>query len=122
MKSKEMFATLAMVLTISIAVAQEKVDYEREGNQTKVTYNYEDSDQIRETGYFVDGLSHGTWVQYTRDGEVRMKAHYEEGKKVGTWFVWADEGNILYELSYQDNYLKQSHKWSLEKSDLLADN
>lgn len=122
MKRKEIFATLAMVLTISIAVAQEKVDYEREGNQTKVTYYYENSDQARETGYFVNGVTHGTWVQYNRDGEVRMKAHYDQGKKVGTWFVWADEGKSLYELAYEDNYLKRSHKWSLAKKDLLADN
>lgn len=123
MKAQNYLATLMVMLIVSAtAFAQESATYTKEGDLIKVTYFFDGTDQVKETGFFKDGVSHGKWVQYNQDGEVQIEAFYNEGKKAGTWFVWTDDGKGLYQLAYEDNYLVNSHKWSIEQRNLLAEN
>ena len=113
---------MVLLFTVATISAQDNTQYQTEGDQLKVAYFYEDSETLKETGYFKDGVSNGRWVQYNRSGEVKIEAYYKNGSKEGTWFVWADDGNTLFELVYLDNRLMKSHKWTIEKRDLLAKN
>lgn len=121
MKMISKMAALLMVFITTVAMAQERVDYQREGDLTKVTYYYADGEEVRETGYFKDGKAHGRWVEYTRAGDVRIEAYYHQGEKEGTWFVWEGDGKTLFELTYEDNYLVKTHQWAIQKRDFLAE-
>lgn len=115
------YILVLLIVGAATANAQEKVEYEKDGDQVKQITYFEDSEKIKEIGHFMNGVSHGRWVQYDQNGTVTTEAYYQDGKKVGTWFVWANDGATLYELAYEDNKLVQSHKWAIEERNFLAD-
>ncbi len=122
MKRIVQIAMVLMFTAATVSAQENNAKYTREGDQIKVAYFYEDAETLKETGYFKDGVSNGRWVQYDRNGQVKIEAYYKNGSKEGTWFVWADDGETLFELVYENNRLKTSHKWTIDKRDMLAKN
>tara|TARA_R110002050_G_scaffold98209_3_gene204149 strand:- start:1697 stop:2062 length:366 start_codon:yes stop_codon:yes gene_type:complete len=103
------------------AQAQSTSVYEKVGDQIKVTRYFENSDQIKEVGFFKDGKSHGQWTEYSASGEIRVEATYVEGQKEGAWFVWSEDRKTLHEVNYQANSIANHREWSLAQENLRVE-
>jgi antitoxin component YwqK of YwqJK toxin-antitoxin module len=111
---KTIMRLLVLALFIGTSVqAQSTSIYEKIGDQLKVTRYFENTDQVKEVGYFKDGKSHGQWTEYSTNGDIRIEATYVDGQKEGAWFVWSDDRKTLHEVNYQANRIANHREWSL---------
>jgi antitoxin component YwqK of YwqJK toxin-antitoxin module len=119
---KKIAYTLIIALcSISYAAEAQIEDvFVKKGEFVEVTRYYDDGN-IREVGTYMDGKPQGKWTEYYVDGNVKTEAYYNAGEKTGTWFVYTQDGAALYELVYVDNSLAESHKWKIEKRNLLVE-
>lgn len=74
--------------------------YEKQGDQIKGTYYYEDG-SVKQEGANKNRELHGQWVSYGQDGEKNAIAQYQKGTKTGKWFFWHDD--LLTQVDYKDN-------------------
>jgi antitoxin component YwqK of YwqJK toxin-antitoxin module len=84
-----------------------------------VTYYYENG-KVKETGSFLNGERHGTWIRFDESGNKIAEGNYKEGLKDGKWTIWDEKGIKRFEFSYQ-NGQKYSiwYSWD-EKGSLIA--
>lgn len=54
---------------------------------------------------YQNGLLHGEFFEFSRQGEVLLSGAYFEGEKSGDWFVYRSDGSLKSEYSYQNNVL-----------------
>lgn len=101
---KKIVLTLAaVVLTLQLALSQEKApSFEKQGDLVKATY-YFDNGQVKEVGFFKGEKLHDQWVTYDQAGKVTMVAFYKEGLKDGNWYVV--DGDTIKKITYKSNKL-----------------
>ena len=56
----------------------------------------------KEFGSYKDGLLHGKWQDFYKNGKVRTLGNYEEGKPSGTWETFDTTGIKVRENTYKD--------------------
>lgn len=56
------------------------------------TKRYPGSEQIEIEADTKDGIMHGKYYEYHRNGEIRIKGKYKNGRKTGTWKYYNDSG------------------------------
>ncbi len=65
-----------------------------------VTYYYEKTGTVMETGAFVSNEKSGQWLRWDEAGQKIAEAYYVSGKKNGLWLVWDAKGAKRYEMTY----------------------
>ncbi len=105
---------LVMILTLMFATtifAQEvKPTFEKQGNQIKGTFFYEDG-TVRQSGFYnKEGKLHGEWKSYDATGKKIAMGQYYNGVKTGKWFFWS--ADKLSEVNYTDNQIAEVTTWS----------
>ena len=68
---------------------------------------YKDARQLVLTAlYSVDhtmnGVSHGVWRKFYKDGSIQHQRRAENGKSVGIWQNWYENGNLHIKNSYKN--------------------
>lgn len=103
---------IIMVLLFSATIfAQEaKPTFEKEGDQIKGTFYYEDG-TVRQQGFYnKKGILHGEWKSYDATGKKIAMGQYTNGKKNGPWFFWGPDK--LSEVNYDQNQIADVTTWS----------
>lgn len=44
--------------------------------------------ELKETGFYVNGLRDGIWKEFYKGGKIKSKGKYTKGEKVGIWKVF----------------------------------
>jgi antitoxin component YwqK of YwqJK toxin-antitoxin module len=63
-----------------------------------------------------NGLRHGLWEHYWRDGRLMYKCRFKNGKRSGLWECYYDNGQVYSKGEYKDekkrglSYKKQYNK------------
>ena len=81
---------------------------ELDNGLVEATY-YHDNGSIEQQGTFKDGLLHGAWTSFDRNGNKVAMGNYVKGKKTGKWFFWSDTS--LKEVDYVDSRIVSVHEW-----------
>ncbi len=82
-----------------------KTEFRQLGEDTyKVIYYFEDG-TVRETGYFRNGMNHGVWMTFNREGVLVGEGYYNENRKEGKWRFWNENGLVVAEVEYMDNIM-----------------
>lgn len=91
-----------------------KSEYTKRGELVAVTNYYENGD-VKETGYFKDGIPEGKWETYAKDGSKTAELSYVDGQRHGEFRVWDEFDNAYIEMRYNhgkvvsaNRYLKQT--------------
>ncbi|MDR1430690.1 MAG: hypothetical protein LBI99_01040 [Propionibacteriaceae bacterium] len=72
-----------------------------------VTYKfYPDDVSVWSKGRYVDGMAHGYWVWYHRDGTVKRTGFFDMGTMVGSWFSY-DEAGMLQQAIRRSVYTRR---------------
>jgi antitoxin component YwqK of YwqJK toxin-antitoxin module len=48
----------------------------------------------------MNGLHHGSWVIYDRDGNIYAKGLYNNGEYTGEWVYYNEDGTIKEKVNY----------------------
>lgn len=114
-----------LIVVSSFAVAQDnakvmydngtvKSEYEKRGDRVAVT-NYHENGQIKETGFFKNGVPEGKWESFGTDGVKTAEVTYVNGQRHGEFRVWDQFENAYIEMRYNhgqvvaaNRYLKQT--------------
>jgi antitoxin component YwqK of YwqJK toxin-antitoxin module len=56
-----------------------------------------------EEGSLIDGKFHGKLTSFYADGTIRVNATFKNGIKHGVWKYYNKEGNITHRIVYQEN-------------------
>lgn len=57
--------------------------------------------QIEYTGFYKDGVEHGTWIYYYDNGNKKVEEEYKEGLEDGTRYEYALDGSLRTEIRYK---------------------
>ena len=104
-----------------MSFAQEKKDsYELKGDLIEAIL-YHENGEVAQTGtYNKEGVLHGDWTSFDREGNIRSVGHYENGKKVGTWrFYTADQ---MKEVTYADSRISEVTSYKITDTRVVANN
>ena len=108
---KNFILLLALVLSMSPVLAQEKAPtYEKKGDVIEATF-YHDNGLVKQHGFYtLDGKLQGVWTTFNIEGKKTAVGNYEKGNKVGKWFFWNDK--VLNEVDYENNRVANVVKWT----------
>lgn len=114
---------IAAILLIGChsAFSQEKRNsYELKGDLIEAVL-YHDNGEVAQMGtYDKQGVLHGDWVSFDRNGNKRSVGHYDKGKKVGTWQFY-DDGKMK-EVVYEDSRITKVSSYQLTDSRVVTRN
>ena len=84
-------------------------------NDLVAVTNYYKSGEVKETGYFKDGVPEGKWITYSEDGSKTAELSYSNGKRHGEFRAWDEFANAYIEIHYAngeiitaDRYVKET--------------
>jgi len=97
---KKAILFLALIFSFAMNAQEIKPNFEKEGKLVKATYFHENG-EVSQTGYFLKGKLHGTWVMYNKEGQKVVVGNYTNGLKNGTWVY--NEGEKLREVAFVNN-------------------
>ncbi len=101
---------LAMMFSATIFAQEVKPTFEKQGDQIKGTFFYENG-TIRQQGFYSkEGKLHGEWKSYDATGKKIAMGQYKNGVKTGKWFFWS--ADKLSEVNYSDNKIADVTTWS----------
>lgn len=101
---------LSVMFSATIFAQEVKPTFEKQGNQIKGTFFFEDG-TIRQQGFYnKEGKLHGEWKSYDITGKKIAMGQYTNGVKTGKWFFW--NADKLSEVNYSDNQIADVTTWS----------
>ncbi len=101
---------MALLFSVTIFAQDIKPTFEKEGDQIKGTFYYEDG-TVRQQGFYnKKGILHGEWKAYDTTGKKIAMGQYTYGKKTGKWFFWG--ADKLSEVNYDKNQIAEVTTWS----------
>ncbi|HTB05950.1 MAG TPA: TonB family protein [Bacteroidia bacterium] len=64
-----------------------------------------DSNLIKEKGFYKNGEKDGLWIEYTApfSGQIKSTGIYKDGSKTGIWKTYIEHGNIIQRYDYDSN-------------------
>jgi antitoxin component YwqK of YwqJK toxin-antitoxin module len=62
--------------------------------------NFYEDGNLKDSGYYKDGLREGIWEEWLDDGKIRSQGFYSGGHKVDTWKFYNNGGKLLYIKSF----------------------
>jgi antitoxin component YwqK of YwqJK toxin-antitoxin module len=91
-----------------------KSEYVKKGELVAIT-NYYESGEVKEEGFFKDGIPEGKWETFSKEGAKTAELTYVEGQRHGEFRVWDEFDNAYIEMRYDhgkvvsaNRYLKQT--------------
>jgi antitoxin component YwqK of YwqJK toxin-antitoxin module len=57
---------------------------------------------VRATGPMLDGVQHGAWEWYRKDGTLMRTGHFDRGRQVGIWRTFERSGRLVKETDFKD--------------------
>ncbi len=107
---RKLVMILALMFSATIFAQEVKPTFEKQGDQIKGTYYYEDG-TVRQFGFYnKEGKLHGEWKSYDATGKKIAMGQYTNGVKTGKWFFWS--GDKLSEVNYSNNKIAEVTTWS----------
>ena len=76
-------------------------------NNLTVEKEFFNNGQIRSVGYKKNGISHGAWHYYNRNGKKTSQRYFENGKKSWNWFVYDQDS---FDVQAHD-YIRSTGLW-----------
>lgn len=68
----------------------------------KCEVKFEGADIIKAKYRYKDGLLHGTFTTFYRDGKPESRGYYHKGRATGRWEKWYPNGQVAFVI-YQNN-------------------
>ncbi|MBF8291108.1 MAG: hypothetical protein HW391_2076 [Chloroflexi bacterium] len=56
---------------------------------------------LQSRGFTLDGLMHGAWEFYRKDGSVMRTGQFDRGRQVGVWHTFDRAGRLVKETSFR---------------------
>lgn len=76
---------------------------------------YEDTHDTASIAPYLDGLPHGTWKKYYRNGRVQESRVFDNGIKVGNYDAWWEDGKPkLSYVFFDGEYEGPCREWNAE--------
>ncbi len=98
---KNIITIVALIFSVTIFAQEVKPTFEKQGDQIKGTFFYEDG-TVRQQGFYNEkGVLHGKWKSFDATGKKIAAGQYSNGVKTGKWFFWNTDK--LSEVSYTEN-------------------
>ncbi len=117
---KNILALLAIVLTTSLALAQDTKSntYFLDGDVIEATI-YHDNGMIAQTGFYnKENKLTGEWVSYDLQGNKTAVAEYNNGEKVGTWYFFSK--NSIKEVNYMNARVAKVVTWKSSETQVVS--
>jgi len=90
-----------LMFSTTIFAQEVKPTFEKQGDQIKGTFFYEDG-TVSQSGFYNEkGILHGKWKSFDRTGNKIASGQYTNGVKTGKWMFW--EADRVSEVSYTQN-------------------
>ena len=67
--------------------------------------NYYENGQVKDSGYYKDGLRDGIWQEYYTNGQVKSSGFYINGQKHSGWANYSETGQLLSLKEYRNGQL-----------------
>ncbi len=99
-----------LLFSATISAQEVKPTFEKQGDQIKGTFFFEDGTVRQEGFYNKQGKLHGEWKSYDRTGKKIAMGQYTVGVKTGKWFFW--NADKLSEVNYEENKIADVTTWS----------
>jgi antitoxin component YwqK of YwqJK toxin-antitoxin module len=58
------------------------------------------SGTVQARGTLLDGVAHGAWEWFRKDGTLMRSGHFERGRQVGMWRTYERSGRLVKETDY----------------------
>lgn len=69
----------------------------------KCEVKYEGTEVVKANYRYKNGLLHGGFATYYRDGKLESRGYYHEGKATGRWEKWYPNGQMAFVIYQNDN-------------------
>lgn len=107
---KKIIVAMAILFSATIMAQDVKPTFEKQGDQIKGTFYFEDG-TVRQQGFYnKEGKLHGEWKSYDATGKKIAMGQYDNGVKTGKWFFW--NADKLSEVNYDKNQIADVTTWS----------
>ena len=99
---------LAIIFSVGFVVKSQIVEkdgkyFDESGNLYSGEYEeFYDNGNLNEKREYKNGIFHGTWITWNKEGTKTAIAGYKDGKKHGEWIIWDDNGVKRYKMLYKD--------------------
>ena len=107
---KNLLIAVTLLFSATIFAQEAKPTFEKQGDQIKGTFYFEDG-TVRQQGFYnKKGILHGEWKSFDTAGKKIAMGQYENGVKIGKWFFWSE--NNLSEVNYNKNQIADVTTWT----------
>ncbi|WP_024768184.1 MULTISPECIES: toxin-antitoxin system YwqK family antitoxin [Aquimarina] len=107
---KKIIVAMAILFSATAMAQDVKPTFEKQGDQIKGTFYFEDG-TVRQQGFYnKEGKLHGEWKSYDATGKKIAMGQYNNGVKTGKWFFW--NADKLSEVNYNKNQIADVTTWS----------
>ncbi|RYG03029.1 MAG: hypothetical protein EOO02_09315 [Chitinophagaceae bacterium] len=65
--------------------------------------NFYANGNVKDSGYYQNGLREGIWEEWVEDGNIKSQGFYSQGKKTNTWKFYSKDGKLKYMKAYNKN-------------------